>query len=449
MNNYFYLNKKDYPYISLILLIATSYIFGFLFQENSAGGGTIGELNHHWENFQLFLNNDFLNAIELTKGGKDSLGMDYDSSRTPLLSILQAFFLSFFDVSKEFKPEELTYFKLISFSISLFIPFVFYLCLKKKYKETSDIILVLLSVSILLLSPYFRTSAFWGFAENCTLLSMLLSYYFLFDFISLTKSGKTNELKIKIFYVTFFSSLCVYFDVKAAIIPLLCFFVIIKSNINLKNKSLAMFYYIIFSLPFLYFFYLWGGPIPPEQIEGRQAGFNIFLENIGYSISIISFYILPLLLFKFKSIKELKSFLVYKRIYIFFTITVLYLVALNLFFDYNSQIFLGKGFLHKTIEILIENGTLKVILTNISFFICILILFLFFDQKLDYFIILFFIISSSFSSWLFQEYFDPIILLLAFTFFSTKIFITSKNTLFLFAYQSVFLVSAILYYNNN
>ena len=129
MNNYFYLNKKDYPYISLILLIATSYIFGFLFQENSAGGGTIGELNHHWENFQLFLNNDFLNAIELTKGGKDSLGMDYDSSRTPLLSILQAFFLSFFDVSKEFKPEELTYFKLISFSISLFIPFVFYLCL--------------------------------------------------------------------------------------------------------------------------------------------------------------------------------------------------------------------------------------------------------------------------------------------------------------------------------
>ena len=103
--------------------------------------------------------------------------------------------------------------------------------------------------------------------------------------------------------------------------------------------------------------------------------------------------------------------------------------------------------MHKIIEILINDITLKIILTNISFFICILILFLFFDKKLDYLIVLFFVILSAFSSWLFQEYFDPIILLLAFTFVSTKLFINIKNTLFLFAYQSIFLVSAILYYN--
>ena len=170
-------------------------------------------------------------------------------------------------------------------------------------------------------------------------------------------------------------------------------------------------------------------------------------ENIGYSISIISFYVLPLLFFNFKSVQEFKSFFAKRRVYLFLFTATLYLVLLNLFFDFNSQIILGKGFLHKIIEILINDITLKIILTNISFFICILILFLFFDKKLDYLIVLFFVILSAFSSWLFQEYFDPIILLLAFTFVSTKLFINIKNTLFLFAYQSIFLVSAILYYN--
>ena len=154
-----------------------------------------------------------------------------------------------------------------------------------------------------------------------------------------------------------------------------------------------------------------------------------------------------LLFFKFKSVQEFKSFFAKRRVYLFLFTATLYLVLLNLFFDFNSQIILGKGFLHKIIEILINDITLKIILTNISFFICILILFLFFDKKLDYLIVLFFVILSAFSSWLFQEYFDPIILLLAFTFVSTKLFINIKNTLFLFAYQSIFLVSAILYYN--
>lgn len=447
MSNYINLKDKNITNTSLIFFILGSYIAGFIFNENSAGGGTIAELNHHWENFQLFLNNDFLTAIELTKGGKDSLGMDYDSSRTPLLSIIQAFFLSFFNVSNEFNPEKLTYFKIISFIFSLFVPFVFFLCLKKKYNRTPDLILLLLSFSILLLSPYFRTSAFWGFAENYTFLTLLLSYYFLYEIISSEKNNKIDQLKTKIFCITFFSSLCVYFDVKAIIVPILCFLLIINSNISLKNKLFSVFYFFIFSLPFFYLYNLWDGPIPPVQIEGRDAGSKIFLENIGYSISIISFYVLPLLFFKFKSVQEFKSFFAKRRVYLFLFTATLYLVLLNLFFDFNSQIILGKGFLHKIIEILINDITLKIILTNISFFICILILFLFFDKKLDYLIVLFFVILSAFSSWLFQEYFDPIILLLAFTFVSTKLFINIKNTLFLFAYQSIFLVSAILYYN--
>ena len=37
----------------------TSFIVGFFLEENSAGGGNIDELRFQWQNFQLFLNNDF------------------------------------------------------------------------------------------------------------------------------------------------------------------------------------------------------------------------------------------------------------------------------------------------------------------------------------------------------------------------------------------------------
>ena len=95
---------------SLTAIIFISFIVGFFLEENAAGGGNISELRFHWQNFQLFLNNDFLTAINLTAGGTDALGNTYASSRSPLIPIIQSFFISFFNVNKTFIPEDLFYF---------------------------------------------------------------------------------------------------------------------------------------------------------------------------------------------------------------------------------------------------------------------------------------------------------------------------------------------------
>jgi hypothetical protein len=190
------LNKTNFLYYFLISLIFGYFVIGFFFLENAAGGGNINELNHHWENFQIFLNNSFLEAVKLTKGGEDAYGMTYDSSRSPLVPIIQAFFLSFFNISREYIPENLFYFRFIVFLISLITPFLFYLCLKKRFTSVEDYLLILLSFSVLLLSPYFRTSAYWGYAENYTFISMLLSYYFIFEFINKNKKIEKIEKKI-------------------------------------------------------------------------------------------------------------------------------------------------------------------------------------------------------------------------------------------------------------
>ena len=75
--------------------------------------------------------------------------------------------------------------------------------------------------------------------------------------------------------------------------------------------------------------------------------------------------------------------------------------------------------------------------------------FLDFDKKIkEYFILGYFFLLSIIIWPMFQEYFDPLIIILAFTFFSTKISPNYKNSIILFIYLSVFLVSANVYYLN-
>ena len=60
VNNY-------YKYFSffLVILSVLSYFLGFLFEENSAGGGT-EDFPNVWLNLQTFLNNSIINAVHLT-----------------------------------------------------------------------------------------------------------------------------------------------------------------------------------------------------------------------------------------------------------------------------------------------------------------------------------------------------------------------------------------------
>ena len=132
------ISKFNNIYLFFSILIFTSFILGFYFEENSAGGGNIAELNHHWENYKIFLNNSFFEAINLTKGGADNLGMIYDSSRSPLLSILQAYLIFNFETTNVFNPEKLLYFKLLSFLISLLCLLIFFRVLKKQFRENSS-----------------------------------------------------------------------------------------------------------------------------------------------------------------------------------------------------------------------------------------------------------------------------------------------------------------------
>ena len=146
----------------LILLSISSFFLGYYLDENSAGGGSYdGDFQNIWKNLQIFLNNDILSAIT---------HQNYGDSRTPIAYILHKFFNPFLE-------NEINYRRSV-FIVSLTTPFLFYFCLKQKFKEIDSLLLFLIS-SVVLLSPYYRTSAYWGLEENYGLISLLASFIFL------------------------------------------------------------------------------------------------------------------------------------------------------------------------------------------------------------------------------------------------------------------------------
>ena len=427
-----------YKYFSffLIILSISSFFIGFIYGENSAGAGTFdGDFEILWKNLQTFIKHDLNVAISFTSNLDAE---NYQSSRTPLLYILHKLF-------NPFTENKISFVRSV-FAFSLLAPILFYLCLKQKFKETENLILILISC-IIFLSPYFRTSAFWGLEENFGIVFLLLSFFFLSKFLS-------NDNKLINYYLlfltTFLSSLCLYFDQKLAIIPLICFLQIYFSNKSLKLKVFSILFYFIFSLPYIYLITIWGNIIPTLDSVSRGTGDRLYYSNLGYASTIIAFYLLPIIFYKKENFFSLlKKFFKLKKNYYLISIFFIYFLYLLFFYDYESEVKLGKGFIHKAAILFFDQIFLQKIFIYIAFFISWLIILIYLENNLKNYLIIFYFFLLSIIVWpIFQEYFDPLIILMVFTFFNSKLYLNYKSSILLFIYLSVFLISSNIYYYN-
>ena len=424
----------------LIFLSFSSFFLGFYFDENSAGaGGLYGDFSLNWSNLQIFLNNDLITAINYTDGSDpDNF---YQSSRPPLVYILHKLFNPFLGTEISFRRSV--------FIISLSGPVLFYFCLKQKFKKEDNLLLLLIA-SLILLSPYYRTSSYWALDENYSFISLLITFLLLNKFLEPKEEQDGYKIYFQLLLLTFFSSLCIYFDPKLLIIPIICFFKIITSKKILRLKIFSILFYLMFSLPYIYLIILWDNLIVPTFAEGRGVGSGLFLGNIGYLSTMIAFYLFPLLLFKEKNLINLiKIFFSYKKSYFLISLFFVYLFYLLNFYDFEGQAMIGKGFVHKFSLILFQDYFLQKIFIYFSFFISWVIILIFIDRNIqDSLILLYFFLISIIQSWLLQEYIDPLILIMAFTFFSSQLFIKYKNSIFLYCYLSILLISSNIYYLN-
>ena len=420
----------------LVFLSVLSLFIGFGYGENSAGGGTfLGDFPLMWKNLQTFLNNDLATAIDFTAKIDDD---NFQSSRTPLLYIIHKLFNPF--------VENKIYFIRSVFFISLLVPILFYLCLKQKFKNEDNLLLILIS-STICLSPYFRTSSFWGLEENFGLITLLLSFIFLNKFLSTNILWKNYYF---LFLTALASSLCLYFDQKLTIIPLICFFQILFSKKSAKLKFYISFLYFIFSLPYLYLIIIWGNIIPAGDADARGIGNQLYFSHLGYATSIMAFYILPFFLYKNENIFSLsKKFFKDANNYYWIALFFIYLLYLLFFYEYSAEVKLGKGFIHKIAILFFEEILLQKIFIYFSFFISWLIILIYLDNNFKDKLIIFYFFILSLIIWpVLQEYFDPLILLMVFIFFNSKLIISYKSSILFFLYLSILLICSNIYYYN-
>ena len=424
------------------LLIINSYFFGFFYQENSIGsGGYKGDLDWMWKNFQIFKNENLLQAIKSN---------DFFGNRSPLLYIINIYLNPFINDIDNYR-----------FSITIFsllASYTLFLCIKEKYKNINFEIILFLSL-IILLSPFYRTSSFWGMETQYGIISSLISIYFFL---------KTNELKKisyrYIFLTIFFSSLTVYFDLKLVIIPLFIFLKILFSNLNNNIKLFSSLSFLLLAIPYFYLIFLWKGIVPeatqvsnPLQIT-HLVNSKFHMVNILFATNMLGFYLFPFLLLKknfYKSIKITPN--IFNLVFLLLFVSyLLYFISADLY-DFVDKIpresggykdFWGLGYSEKLGNILFDSRIFSISFNVIIYLISVLIIILFINTNyINFFLILFFLILSIALFPLMQEYFDPYIYIISLLLTKNEYDFNFSKCTFVFLYFSFFLASSIIYYS--
>ena len=423
-------SKNNLLYIFLIILSVSSFIYGFTVKEDSAGGG-FKDFNNTWNNQMIFNEYPLIDSIKNTKTSeiKNSI-----NSHFPFSYILNKIFNPFSKNKEDF---------LMSiFILNMFIPLLFFLSLKNNYSNKNLYLIGCLS-SILYLSPYFRTSAYWAGMENYGLFTFIISFYF---FSNYQKKEIKKKLNIVLFSIS--SCLCVYFDQKLLLVPLIYMFLFFKNEKNRENIILYLIINFILSIPVLALVYYWGSIISPYDTKSRELGNRLYLEQIGFCFSMILFYLSPYLIIYHKKI--IQHLIGNKKIITISTVFFCVYLILILIFptDYGSQwSAYGNGWLDKLSKVFFEDNFYRKAFVYLIFFISIIILFTA-SQKRPSLInfTIFFILVSSVANPIFQEYFDPLMLIFLSLFFYREDEINDKFIKFHYFFSMSFLIFMNLYY---
>ncbi len=416
-------NLINYVFFSIIFL---SYILGFYLDEDSAGGGKVDLIEHEWGNYLLFKSTPLIEALT---------SLSYESSRTPLFLIIHKY--NFFINSIED-------FRFVTFLFGFIIFYFFCVLLKKKFKNLNLSLLLLIS-SLILLSPYFRSSVYWANQEHLAIFFFIISLIS-FEYCKVINFDEKEKIKYYFFAVlsSFLGFLSFYSDQKFFFLAPIIYFYLINKN-SVKFFVIFSSFNFLFFLPTIYLFFIWGGIVPIEsqfRLGNTPSNINIFISNIG--IYFIPLFIIYLYKNKFKfPILEKKEFI----FLVIFSIILYFILPKDPSLE-------GSGIIFRLLSVIYDKKFLAIeweffrflyFLINI-FFIYLATIFL--RASLNNLFILF---SFSFIFYLtyfsYQSYVDPIFLILLYSLFDVRnIKVEDEKVVYInLSFYSFILVSSILF----
>lgn len=399
-----------------------SFFVGFIFSELS----TSKSLSDNFlvlKNFLYISNNLNLN-----------IDLSFDKYQATRLPIAYLFFNLYLD---NINFEILRY---NSFLIGLIIFFIFFYILKVKFKNQISQSEIFLLSSILLLSPYFRTLSFWPSEESFVYLCLLLTFLFL-NFYKVCENSPIKELFLIV--TIFFSYLTFYSSVNFFYFNIALFFSLIsyRKIFSLQNSKIIFYNILFLFIPLIFFGEIIVDILFQSEIKSKpRIGFD--LDNIVQIGAICLIYILPIIFLEFR-LKDIQKNIIknYK-----------YLLILFILFQFCFREYLieedGGGAIQKVLLFIFDVKLFIYFYLSASF----LGFYLLYLLSLKFNLILLNIIPAilfySFVTEIYQEYFDPSILLFYFL-FKNKIpeNYSILKLVGISMYFFIFLFSSYTYYN--
>ena len=416
------ISEKTISY-ALIFISIILFFLGFYLREISNGAAHTDFQLHIWPLINDF-NEDYFYTL--------SNYLDYKEATFPFYHTIQSLFNPF--------NYNYIYFSLLNSFLNLLILYVFFYFLKKKISFDKIGSSIYILPFIFLLSPWFRSTSYWSTTENFALFFLIPSCYYLLLLIKNEDNFKSN------FFLTLFIALAIYSRQQFLFLALTHLTIIFLSKNYLKLFNTCL-YYLIFSLPGLYTYYLWD--VFSNIRNATSASDYISLKNIYMNVpkisTLIFFYSIPIILINFKSLIRYINFI---KLLIYFTIFII--IEFILFKNINYSQF-GGGFIIKFNQFFFKNTIYLIIIISSLFFATIITIRKLINPK--YFILLFFIfVIIGLPKYLYQEWFDPIYLIFYYMLVpKEKLFtlnLDKKNSIYFLYFWEVSILSiAIFYYH--
>ena len=428
------LNKSFIFKIITVSLIFISFFLGYYLRENSSGGGK-EFYNLSWPIIQSF-KKDFLYTIQ-------NYG-SFGDATIPFSHIINAYINPFNNID--------TNFQLSTTIISFLIFLSFVIVLKKKFTKIYYVDIFLTS-SIILLLPFYRTSAFWGKNENYGWLFLILAFYFFNEIKNNINKNPTNKDLSNIIFFCATSACALYARQALVFLPVSYLLYLFLFNANKKIITVSIITFIIFAIPGLLLFWQWGSfydaqNLSSNQFFGNWFSYKYIIKNIPIILSFITFYLLPILFIELINLGFKKFYNKYFKSFIFTFIFFIILSQINLL-NYLGEYTVGGGAVLK-INYLIKKNNFLLLLLFSSFGASICINLLKEDIKNNLIILLPLFIIYGFPNILYQEYVEPLILIIFFLGLNTKMLkcffdnITLSNII-LILYFSAYLIGSIYF----
>ena len=431
------LDKKFFFKTFIIFLVSFTFFLGYFLRENAVGGG-LEFFKLSWPIIQSF-KKDFLHTIYnyATPPLRDGT--------LPFSHIINAYINPFSNDVASFQLSV----TIVSFIIFLIFAFV----LKRKFSEISHIDILLIA-SVFLILPFFRTSAFWGKNENYGWLFFIVALYFFYEIKKNISSHPNKKDMINVALFCFTSACALYARQALVFLPIsyLLYLFFYKADKRIITLSLAL--YALLAIPGIILILIWRDVYDPQNVflpisfRGDWLHPKYILFNIPILLSFFGFYLLPILIVEFFNSKFIDFFKKYSKSFIISFIFFLVLWQLNIL-NYLGNYVLGGGAILK-LNYLIEknNFLLLLIFSSIGFSI----LFQFFkeDAKNNIIFLMPIFIIYGFTHILYQEYVEPLILIIFFLALKTNLHkfyfekISFSHLVFL-GYFAVYLIGSIYF----